>query len=327
MNATIRFLAQLAVLGVICSGTQQASAVNAIWSEEMAAAPGPAWTAWDDANGNLADDILTVADPEDGSNSVWQIPMGVGTTRRGPGGLDFGMAYVPALQPGIGNPANQWPVTPMDGISQYTVEFRYRINTDTEYPISGAGITETFPIAVSIGKSRSPALRYSEGFNANRTGTLYNYLQTATGEGGLWGGAPGTAYVPPAGGGVNYGTTREQWHTVRVVQDDIGWTQKTYLDGVLITEHDTSAYFNGVGGPFGPGPVDFTRSIAIWQGQQFTPGGQLDLWTYSDVMYDYIRVANGLIPINEPIAAAIPEPASGLMAMLALCALGLVARR
>ena len=200
------------------------------------------------------------------------------------------MAYI--------NPSTGLPLPPTAGMSQFTAELRYRINTEDTYDDFAFGNFEVEPIWWNVGggwlsADSGPDIRMSEGYQSLAIAPDWSYFKSICGEGTQGCGPP--IFIDQGQPPAFQPTTRGEWHTLRLIQDEaVNLTQEVYVDGVLITSHDISGYNRANG---------FTRSLAIGQRGQLYPFGTEDAWMYNEVMYDYIRIADSIVDISEPLDA------------------------
>ncbi|MDA0660306.1 MAG: hypothetical protein O2931_13335 [Planctomycetota bacterium] len=204
------------------------------------------------------------------------------------------------------NPLNAVPGMAGPGLAQYTAELRFKIVS--ELPAGDAGVgNDSLWWNVGgnwfTGVDSGPDIRMFEGkypggvFHVSRSGE------------GTQGSEPNNGNYD--GDPANPSSSRGDWHTFRMIQDEVAGNQRVYIDGNLLYQFDISAYNRA---------FPFTRSTAF--GFYNHPDNSVP---HAEVHYDYIRIANGVVEPSEPINA-VPEPATGLAA-LALCGLSLIARR
>lgn len=91
------------------------------------------------------------------------------------------------------------------------------------------------------------------------------------------------------------------WHVLRITQSNGAGPNSIanwYVDGVLHSTFVTAA----------PSTAR-NRSFAFRKDIEVAPNS-------TGIEYDYFRFAEGVVPINEEITAAVPEPATGLLALV-----------
>ncbi|MDA0660409.1 MAG: PEP-CTERM sorting domain-containing protein [Planctomycetota bacterium] len=302
-----KFVALLAVVGLL-GGAQFASAANATWSEEMSALPGANWGGWDDLGCNdrvqMKPHIELVDEAGNDGTGYWKRPEL--TTN----GSEYGMVWIDPAQPSSGGchlPLDLIPSMGDGSAAQFTAEIRYKVNGDVPEDV-GLVVNNYDVMWWNVGggwlKPNSGAdIRMSEGVAMIPAGVAgadegTNFVLTS-GEGSQ-GSNPNMYFSrrtepqpDPIGAGtspVPGPTTRGQWHTMRLVQDEVDQTQKVYIDSVLVANVNTAAYARGNG---------FTRGLAF--GAYNSPKGHVaDL---PEVMYDYIRIVDSVIPITESLLA------------------------
>jgi len=294
MRTTIRLGMLLALVGWMSCAAQQTQAAVAAWAEEMDALPGSQWGLHDDfQNLGFKNSIVQIDVSGGPGTGAWKHP------ETNYAGGSMGMVLVQ----GDNNPIDAIPSMGGPAPAQYTAEIRYKIITTATAEGNDA---LWFNVGGGNGSPDSGAdIRMFEG----DYGGGVKFINICGED--LFGCNPGHNEVSP---GTFAGTSRgidAAWSTLRLVQDEVANTQKVYVNGVLLVTQDTAAYNRAAG---------FTRGLAL--GFYNHPN---DDNPYPEVHYDYIRIANGIVPINEPINA-IPEPASGLLT-LAMAAIGLAANR
>ena len=282
----------LTLAGLSCVAGRNAFAAPADWAEEMNALPGAEWGLHDDFQSPAFKSAITLVDSNGSPGTgVWKQPGGQ------LGGGSQGMALVS----GNDNPINAI-ASMVSPTAQFTAEIRYKIVS----PVSLLGDGDDalwFNVGSGwlVGDSGAD-IRMFEGSYDSGAHNFYSI----SGEGFL-GSSPGIDQVPAAAFG---GSPRGQWSTLRLIQDEVANTQQVYVNGVLVSTQDTSGYNRANG---------FTRGLAF--GYYNHPSSN----DYSEVHYDYIRIASGIVPIGEAITA-VPEPAAGLLTLVA-ASCGLAARR
>lgn len=254
------------------------------------------WGAFDDAYGELAlpGVIQVVSDPDDPSNlGVWKIPALTSP--------NSGMAVLD------GTSKAGWP-SPTAGYLQWTVDVRYRINSTPsqldgstiQLPNELVGLFEAYPFMIDVSSGTTPGIKYMDGYRSadrvvNTSG--FSYFQTQSNE------VTQSVYQHPEPS-VAPQSARDAWHLLRITQSFTNLTastgsleQRVYLNGTLLSE-----YIRPSTRPLGH------RSIWIRQGTsgENAMGG----WNWSaeemgfqETMIDYIRVAEGIVPIGEALNA------------------------
>jgi hypothetical protein len=173
------------------------------------------------------------------------------------------------------------------GLAQYTAEIRYRVNTPL--PASGADGFDVMWFNVGGGwlsGDSGPDIRMTEGVYLTPGSKEESFYAQWSAE-GFKGSNPNIYYAPASDFA---GTTRGEWHTLRLIQDEVNDVQEVYIDSTLISTVDISSYDRS---------FTFTRGLAFGAyGIDVPPGEQLP-----EVLYDYIRVADGVVPIGVAINA------------------------
>ncbi|MDA0660562.1 MAG: hypothetical protein O3C60_17270, partial [Planctomycetota bacterium] len=200
----------LSLVGVVMGGAQQASAAVAAWSEEMDALPGTQWGLHDDFQDSTFKNNIELDDLDgNGGTGIWKHPLINYNLRPQFNISSQGMVLVA----GNDNPINALPSMAGPAPAQYTAEIRYKIITPLPAGSVGNG-NDSFWFNVGGGNGAADSGADVRSFEGNYDP---NGFTSVCGEGFL-GCDPGYATQPFAG------TSRGDWHTMRVIQDEVAQT-------------------------------------------------------------------------------------------------------